>query len=273
LEADLAGAAPPPDGRRPAPFRVRSAELIDLVGRLTRDQAPRPHLDEVLHDVRGGALTALVTALDRAARAPSPSDDARHVSLLARDHRKLMRAAIADLDPERRRHDREYRLHSVARLLDPVRASPRPGEGAGAVALDCRFAGALTTCCTELGALERVFYNLFNNALRHGAGGAIGLWLLPRPAVDPHDLRVVFANLITDAQRDALAPRFGGAPGPTAEPGPTAGGLGLRICAELVSDAYGLADVAECANGYVGARVSGDAFVAWFHWPIVRHGA
>jgi hypothetical protein len=48
----------------------------------------------------------------------------------------------------------------------------------------------------------------------------------------------------------------------------------LRICAELVTDVYGLPNVAESAGGgYFGARALGDAFVAWFHWPIVRHGA
>jgi hypothetical protein len=273
LEARPAADAPAPtDAQGSAPFRAHSATLLDLVGRLARNKTARPHVNEVLHDVRSGALTALVFALDRAAaRARSPDDAARHVALLARDHRKLMRAAIADLDLERRQHDRKYRLHGVARLLDPVRALPPAGTGA--VTLDCRFTGALTTCCTELGTIERVFYNLLNNASRHGAGGGIGLWLLPEPADDPHDLRVVVANFIAEEQRGPLTARFGAAPWPPADRGPATGGLGLRICAELVSNAYGLAALAECiGGGYVGARVSGDTFVAWFHWPVVRHG-
>lgn len=265
--------ARPPPRPAPAASRATGADLIALARRLGREESPVQEVNKVLHDVRSGALTALVAALDRAAEMAVPGGVSRYVALLARDQRKLMRATIADLDPERRQRDLELRLHSVARLLDPVRALGSSEEGSVAVSLDCRFEGALTTCCAELGTLERVFYNLLNNATRHGSGGAIGLWLLPEPAVDPHDLRVVIANAIVDDRRDVLVTRFGGPWLPAERESSASGaGLGLRICAELVADAYGLFSTADCVRGgYVGARPSDDIFVAWFHWPVVRH--
>ena len=35
--------------------------------------------------------------------------------------------------------------------------------------VDCRYEGALTECCLESAAIDRIFYNLVNNACRHAA--------------------------------------------------------------------------------------------------------
>ena len=50
-------------------------------------------------------------------------------------------------------------------------------------------------------------------------------------------------------------------------------GLGLRICGDFVTHGYNLPSLrVALGEGYLGARLIRDTFVAWFHWPA-RRGA
>jgi hypothetical protein len=105
-----------------------------------------------------------------------------------------------------------------------------------------------------------------NNAARHAERPTITAWLTRFEK----DLRVAIANVVSPAQRAALAERL------TADPTSLFGtftttdsGYGLRIVAELVGHAYGIGSITPLtAGGYVGAKLIDDSFVAWFHWPL-----
>jgi hypothetical protein len=47
--------------------------------------------------------------------------------------------------------------------------------------------------------------------------------------------------------------------------------LGLRICAAYVAECYGVAGTQQAVAGhYLAATVIEGAFVAYFHWPLLR---
>ena len=84
-----------------------SAVFDDLVERVARIGASL-HADDVsmevkqsLHDIRGGSLMALIMHLDMALEGDALPEDTQRVFLLARDHLKMMRNAIHDLDVDR----------------------------------------------------------------------------------------------------------------------------------------------------------------------------
>ncbi len=274
---EMLGHLDPPDsgdeGTSGEPTRVSAgdcAELRTLFGSLGQqhDYAGGSFAREVLHDVRSGASGALISALGWAS---SSLDALFSVRLLARDHRKLMRSAVRDLDPPRRARDLTFRPHSVAQLLSGLRASGSLREGVS-LAVDCRFEGMVSACCVELGTLERVLYNMANNALRHASHGRVGVWLLPVASGGGQDVRIVVANFVAAADAQVLRQLFGSDLSPLFEGSfsSTGSGIGLHTCAELVADAYGLACAAAAVDGgHVGARIIEDAFVAWFHWPAL----
>jgi signal transduction histidine kinase len=87
------------------------------------------------------------------------------------------------------------------------------------------------------------------------------------------DLRIVVTNRVDPGQKERIAEDLGDEVSRVFQGGYTTGGtgLGLRICADVVCDGYSLSSVQSALErGYLGARVMGDHFVAWFHWPARR---
>jgi len=204
-------------------------------------------------------------------------DDIERIYLLIRDHLKIMRNCLPDLDPVRTARDIELRAHGVDLLLEKWQhADYRLPDGQASITVDARYNGVVADRCVEFSALDRVFYNLINNATRHSADRRVMVGIFPIFECETPSLRIVVANRIDLLQRTALEQRFGlqwsdlfyG--GFTfSSDGSSGHGFGLAICAELVANAYGLPNgPAAIGGGYVGARPHGDLFVAWFHWPI-----
>ncbi|MBN9122327.1 MAG: ATP-binding protein, partial [Planctomycetes bacterium] len=46
-------------------------------------------------------------------------------------------------------------------------------------------------------------------------------------------------------------------------------GVGLASCADFVAAAFGVTASEAVAEGYLGARVDGNEYHAWFHWPAL----
>lgn len=250
----------------------------DLVAGLRRiSLTPRPDdsdtlISKVVHDLKGGAFTALATYIqlfDLGIRAP---DDLRRIFFLARDQRKIMRNSLRGLDEPGQRHDSAQNLHSVALLTEKWgRGDYRLGSVSAQITILCAFNGNIAERCLEFAALDRVIYNLVNNAARNSADGRVYLAIQPLAGPEPHDLRFIVANRVTAEQAVALAARFPAGPGDLFHGGFTTGGsgLGMRISADFIANAYGLANVAQgLAEGHFGARLHDDLFVAWFHWPV-----
>jgi signal transduction histidine kinase len=231
-----------------------------------------PRLGQIIHDVKGGAFQALVMHLQLIGLGITSQEELHRVYFLARDQLKIMRNALPEIDPAGTARDEEQRLHAVELLTEKWnRSQHRLAARAATVEVDCRFSGAIAERCLEFSALDRVIYNLVNNAVAHSADGRVALAILPLPADQPRHIRIAVANAVSPEQRRALEARFPTGPGQLFHGGfsTTGSGLGLRICADFVCNAYGLASVDQgLAEGHLGVAFLAGQFVAWVHWPI-----
>ena len=241
-------------------------DLLHRLRRLSGDEDGH-QLAEALHDIRGGAMTALFLQLSRLDRVPYRPETARALSIYARDHMKMMRNVVRDLDAVARARDLLQVPHSLADLAQAL-ADFTAIVGEREVIVDVSWtAGAvIADSCVECAAVDRVAYNLLNNAVRHADDPRIVSSLL----VLERDVRVVVANSISSSQRDVLVESLARDPNALFGSFTTSGsGYGLRIVSELVGRAYGIARTdALIRGGYVGAKVVDEGFIGWFHWPL-----
>jgi signal transduction histidine kinase len=264
-------------GQQLAAFAQRSGwnhriRQLREFGRASRDAGVSQAVQMVIHDLRGGAVQAL-TLHFQLLDTDTLGDAVTQIFLLTRDQLKIMRNAVVDLDPDGAARDRQERLHNVQLLTEKWHHAIHGARDRRArIFADVRFAGSVSERCVEFAALDRALYNLINNATQHAADEHVFLTILPIPDGSPASLRFVVANRVTDEQQQRLVARGGEQLSWLFAGGFTTGGtgLGMRICADFVTNAFGLASLdAAVQGGYVGARLLGSAFVAWFHWPIV----
>lgn len=238
-------------------------------GKATLVQHSSPSLDAVIHDLRGGSFLALSVTLQLLRRGRIQPGDLLRAFFLTRDHLKMMRNGVPDLDPSIYQRDRQQKAHSVQLLIEKWSEATHQLHGHTArVVLDSQFDGNVSERCIEFAALDRVLYNLINNAARHAADQYVYLVIFP---LDEHNVRFVVYNRVAPEHRSLLRERFGDNLSALFEGGFTTGGtgLGMRICADFVADAYGVHGFKRClTEGYVGANGVDDYFVTWFHWPV-----
>lgn len=223
---------------------------------------------QALHDVRGGALAALALTLDLIAITDTSTADVVRAFYLTRDHLKIMRNALEDVDTVARERDRTARDHGTRLLFEKWSSAVHrlPGDRSARVEVDSTYEGPVSRRCLEFSALDRVLYNLMNNAVRFTANGVVTLYLRESGG----NLRFVVVNEIASTQVATLREGQGDDLGGLFLGGFTTGGdgIGLSICGEFVANAYGLPDVSTAVRErHVGAKIVGEAFVAWFHWP------
>jgi signal transduction histidine kinase len=253
-------------------------QLVDKVRELGLRQRADMSLQtaKTIHDLRGGALTALISHLDRLA----DKDDARLVPpmlfALVRDHRKIMRNVLTDLDPERSENDTQRKPHTVELIVDKwSQATLFAPTGPVDIRLDCRHPhGTISERCMESAALDRTLYNILNNAAAHTSAPEIDFQILHIPAEEgAGSLRFIVSNQASPGTKEALSQftteqdNLGKLFAPGAST--TGSGLGLAIAAEFVASCYGLYRREDAVTeGYLGARLLGSEFVAWLHWPL-----
>ena len=250
--------------------RARSLRSFDAPATSTQMQ-------RAIHDVRGGALAALTLLFEHARSAGCEEEMRRELHFLARDHLKIMRSAVRGLDDLADAHDLELRPHRLDDLLAGVRALRFPVKGVPhGVELHLGYGGAVTSSCMEAASLQRVLYNLLNNATAHAKAPPIHVWTLGIPSASPSSVRVVVSNSVDGAAAAELESKL--TPASTSDALPsfwsgyttTGSGVGLGSVVEMVADAHGLNHVQDAVLlGYVGASVvEGKQFVTWFHWPL-----
>lgn len=244
-----------------------------FLGRSSGGQPISDQLGAVVHDLRGGSLTALAVNMQLLELGMLAPNDILRLFFLTRDHLKMMRNGIYDLDSARYQQDLRQRPHSVQLLVEKWSAASyrlQQQQHAAEVLVDCRFEGTVSERCIEFAALDRVLYNLINNAARFTANGLVYLAIFP--LTDARDVRFVVYNQTSAEHRERLQERFGNDLSSLFQGGFTTGGtgLGMRICAEFVTDAYGVGTVERSLeDSYLGAQLRSDYFVTWFHWPVV----
>ncbi len=239
-------------------------------GRSSYAAQPTPRMAKAIHDLRGGGLTPLVAQLELA-RLLGLSDVAVNaLYFLTRDHLKIMRNALLGLDDAKRQEDLLPKIHGTDFIVQKWQGATLHSQDRDIrLEVDCPIASDISECCVEFGALDRILYNLINNACRHSAGDSIRLTLFPVPSTEGENLRLVLQNAISDSDREHLSALE---MGKLFEEGTstTGSGYGLAIATEFVTHAYGLKNSAQAiAGGYLGAALLENSFAAWFHWPRI----
>lgn len=186
---------------------------------------------------------------------------------LARDQRKIMRSILVDLDPELRAKDEEVNVHSIDLLLEKWRdAVYRAFDTELEVAFETSVEGMVAERCIEFAEVDRLFYHLVNNALRHGNEKRLAIQAVD--AEESDDLIWVFSNPVSQNQAGRLQ-NFADGRESVFEYGVGDGsGIGLGALAESVGHAYGIDTAGQAVSGgYVGSKLDGEVFRIWFHWP------
>ena len=258
---------------RAAGWKPLLLEFMAAFGQVRPESDSPERVREVYHDIRGGALSMVNMRVEIAMMKGNEADmdDAHGIFFAARDHLKILRNCVIDIDPPRRQRDMEHHLHS-AELLRQKWTDVHAGN------LDIEyhsdFDGAISSCCLEFSSLERVLYNLVNNAARHSADGKVRFFVREvRDQTEGHDVQFAVANRVKPEERTTLEQRFGDDLSGLFRGGFTIGGtgVGMKVIAEIVANAYGLTSVAAATEGgYVGAQLVGEEFVAWAHWPAME---
>ena len=255
-------------------------------------QDPDESLAKTMHDVRGGALSSLLGRLQLLGHLRPTPGDLNILFVQARDHLKIMRNAVIGLDEVRRNADRKPKAHAMQLMLDKWQESvvgPHWQQHPIQLHIDCRYEGPLTECCLESAAIDRIFYNLTNNAARHAADDRLEMTVFPLPEQPPESgcLRFVLSNQV--GEEDAALLRSFSQPGQAdsthlgtgqslfalfePEVSSSGSGFGLTVVADFVAGAFGLRSRTEALHErYVGAILDGRTFRVWFHWPAAHEG-
>jgi signal transduction histidine kinase len=230
--------------------------------------APTELMAKTIHDLRGGGLTMLLNRLQFMQLGDEVNAEAiRSLFFLTRDHLKMMRNALLGLDDPKREEDLLPKLHGIDLVVEKWKdATLHAHQRQIRLEVESHFRGNISECCVEFGALDRILYNLMNNACRHTSAAQIRLSIAALP--EERDLRFVLANPISPADEAALSKRelrelF--QPGVSS----TGSGFGMTVAADFVANAYGLSSRNKAVEkAYLGAKVVEHQFTAWFHWPI-----
>ncbi|HEX8309820.1 MAG TPA: ATP-binding protein, partial [Chthoniobacteraceae bacterium] len=243
---------------------------IQQLGRQSYAATPSPLLAKTVHDVRGGGLSALLSRMQLVGLGLIDLDALNALYFLTRDHLKIMRNALLGLDDLKRAEDLLPKIHGTDFIVQKWNGANLGGRDRQLrLEVECPQPVAISECCVEFGALDRILYNLINNACRHTTGDVLRLVLFPVPTPEGENLRFVLLNPIGPGDAERLG---SGDLGNLFETGvsTTGSGYGLSVAADFVANAFGLATPAAAVEGgYLGARLLPPDFAVWFHWPIV----
>lgn len=236
--------------------------------------AYEPSIARVCHDIRGGSLVALLGTAQMLTESRSLENDLVRCAYYVRDHLKIMRNCVSDIDESRRERDGEERPHHVDLLVEKWSRGDFSFQGLKRrLDFRCAYSGNLSQRCLEFSALDRVLYNLVNNAAQHTADGGIQLTVFPVGGPEARSVRIVVANAVRPEHASTVQRLVGDSPGQLILGGlsTTGGGMGLRICGEFVAHAFGLRSIkAAVTGGYAGAALRENTFAAWVHWPALN---
>jgi hypothetical protein len=230
-----------------------------------------PHIKKIIHDVRGGALMAMISNAKRIQllNLYHDTDIMRSFVFLARDQAKMMRNAVEDIDVITRSADERIRIHSI---YDYVKKwhnfEYHQDERVIVVKVRCLYEGNITTSCLEASALDRVVYNFMNNALRFAATNEIVVTIFPIGDI----LRWVVENEMSPENAQWLQKNVGEDLRSLYKGGITNGGngIGLTNCVDLVAASFGISSQEAIDQGYICSKVVNTTYYACFHWNAVK---
>jgi signal transduction histidine kinase len=230
-----------------------------------------PPIRKALHDIRGGGMTALTGFAQLWEHTDTISQDEenmfKQVVFIARDHAKLMRNILPDLDPVIRSADESRRLHLIEGFVEKWDGFVyRQKERKVQVSVYTDMKGYITSRCLETSSLDRILLNFMNNAARFSADQQIKLTIYES---QPGILRWVIENAITPQHKAWLLEHVGTELDSLFHGGYTRGGngIGLSSCADIVGASFGVSSDQAIQDKMLGASLSEKSYIAWFHWP------
>lgn len=248
---------------------IRFAEEIEQVA-ISAERTADQSLAEVLREMTGGAFFGIFAAVQILRTDETDPEGFGSLYYLVRDHLKILRSLIEDLDPEGRERDEALNLHPISLMREKWDGALfQVGDRRIRVAFESSFEGHVAERCIEFAEVDRLFYHLAQNAAQHGIGKKLGCQVEVTP--DKNSLRWVFINPIDSPTRRSLMKLI--AEGNSLFDSGTSlngKGWGLNVVAQSVDNAYGLSGKRYGESvGYYGVRIDPERFVVWFHWPIV----
>jgi signal transduction histidine kinase len=259
---------------------VRTAKwprIIDTLQRISPSaSAHDERIQRVMHDIRGGALTSLTLYLQMAEQGDLLARDIPQLVLLANDHAKILRSMIVDLDRIRYTLDEIFRPQSAQQLVTTWHQKHyrMPTGHAAMIAVDCTIPQVvIADSVIELAALERIVYNLINNAVRHADTPNVQLTIQACPTRS-RIAQVSVANTISPSQYAklcTLCPDHDFSRLVTESLSTTNGGLGLGICADIVAHMFHCDSLqAVMAAGLFTLTCTPNQFIVTAAWPLGR---
>jgi len=228
-------------------------------------------LATLFSEVVGGPFASLYSILFLVKRAGIEPEYFRSLFYLARDHRKIMRSLITDLDTETRKEDETEKYHSIELLLQKWKdAIYRAMHGELNVNFQTSYDGYVAERCIEFAEVDRLFYLIANYALKSAKPKVLSIQA--EPSSDKCDLIWLFRWVPESGekarmdnlkeQKRSIFEQITGADRKD---------YGLQPISECVAHAYGLDNPAQSiSGGYVGSVFSGKELRIWFHWPIAN---
>lgn len=243
----------------------------------TLDGSGDERLPRAIHDIRGGCLAAVVSCYDMVCKGIFPWNRKSALQLfrMVRDHLKMFRNCVPEIDPEAVHRDRSDRGHSIDLLTEKWQDADYQlgAEKALNVSYHCQYQGTISERCMEFSALDRIVYNCMNNAGRFAVEGRVYFHIFPIDEQDaPGVLRFALVNRVSAEHLTTLKKTFDGDMSAIfeARKSTDSSGYGLNICAEFVASAFGLQNAsAAVEQKHIGATLVDDCFIIWFHWPTV----
>lgn len=256
---------------------VLTAKWSQMIGALkdvtpTQTQIDSARVHRVIHDLRGGALSSLSLYLQLAESGDLYAQDIPHMVLLANDHAKMLRTAISDLDRIRYTRDELFLPQPIDAIVQHWRSVTYRIESGQVAQVTCQsnVFGYIADSVIELAALERIVYNLVNNAVRHTANADVEIDI--NYMDESRELvRFTVSNSLTSDQAEQLSTITTNRPERLVLlPITTTGsGLGLGICADIVAHVFNT-DVDEIIRqNYFSVSWNASRFTVAFVWPLV----
>jgi len=232
------------------------------------NKIPTETMRKVVHDIRGGALGALIGYSSIILNKGLTEESVKMMIFFARDHAKMMRNAILDIDPSVRLADESAKVHHINDfIIKWNNAHINLGTSDVLIHAESDFNGYITNRCLETSAIDRILYNFINNAARFSDDQKVSLDIIQ---VNDDLVRWVVSNKISADQMEWIKKATDNNTSKLFMGGITRNGHGIGLSSSLgfVSSGFGISNNMALENKYIGSDVIDLTYYAWFHWPV-----
>ncbi len=223
-----------------------------------------------LHDIKGGSLNSLLGLTQLISEGSANERLVQRSVNMARDHAKIMRNIIRDIDPNLREEDESNQAHHILHFVEKLQDFNFEFKKLKLkIDLYCLYDGLISNRCLETSSIDRILYNFINNAAKYSADHQACIHIFP---INSIVVRFVFDNAVSQDHLNWFSHSVQEDTSKLFLSNNTykGGGIGLCTCTEIIRDCFGLGSAQETVEkGYIGATLEGARFYSWFHWPVL----